>query len=797
MKNKSVIPVLILAVGLSVALLLAGLQLTSQRLHAAPTAATWYVDAATGSDSNDCLSPGSACLTVLAAANKAADGDSIQIAAGTYQENLDLSKTLTMTGAGPDATFLDGGGSHRVLQTAGIAGLRLENLTIQNGFVTGSGERGGGIYNLGTLHLVQVTVQNNEAENDGGGGIFNSGTLILENSQVISNSTNGAGGGVYGWNTSHTTLNNSLIEGNEASLGGGVFTSDVLVLADSTFSGNSAANGGGGVYLSGGEADLNSSTLTNNHSDSIGGAIYNSSGGITLTNVTVSANSADNYTGLANVGGSAAATVLNSTFAHNIATGTGLHYGGIASISSSTVTLSHTLFRNNGDRNCLASGAWTSSGYNLADDFYCDLHGTGDLEGEDALLGDLADNGGTTETHALLAGSPAIDAGNNATCAATDQRGVARPFDGDSSGTAVCDIGAFEAQLQLTISDASVLEGDAGTTEMVFTVTLAPMGNVPVSVNYTTVDGTAVSPTDYLADAGNLTFDPGETSQPITITVNGDTDDGADKTFTVQLSGASGADLIDSSGVGTIIDDDGLPSLAINDVTLTEGSGGAQVASFTVTLSPTDTQPVTVNYATVGGTAVAGEDFTAASDMLTFDPGESSQTIDVTIIGDTIDEADSETFSVVLSGPTNANISDGSGAGTINDDDTAQVSLAVGPTVPEGNSGSGTAVFTVILTNETAFPVTVEYQTSNACCGPQFATAGEDYEASSGTLTFNAGETSQTVAVTVYGDVTPEEDETFSLNINNPDPITVYASAASATIQNDDFAVFLPAILKP
>src|SRR5439155_22233245 len=100
-------------------------------------------------------------------------------------------------------------------------------------------------------------------------------------------------------------------------------------------------------------------------------------------------------------------------------------------------------------------GSITSAGHNLSSDGSCGLAGAGDLQKVDPKLGELADNGGPTQTHALLAGSPAIDAGDNASCPGTDQRGTARPVDGNSDGVAVCDIGAFEAPAGTTLPTAS------------------------------------------------------------------------------------------------------------------------------------------------------------------------------------------------------------------------------------------------------------------------------------------------------------------------------------------------------
>ena len=146
------------------------------------------------------------------------------------------------------------------------------------------------------------------------------------------------------------------------------------------------------------------------------------------------------------------------------------------------------------------------------------------------------------------------------------------------------------------------------------------------------------------------------------------------ETFTVNLSSPTNAVVSDASGLGTIKDDgtgsggtdDDRPSLAINDVVVNEGAG---TATFTVTLTGATTQSTTVAFATQDGTALAGSDYTAVSGTLTFAPGETTKTITVPILNDAVYEGP-ETFTVNLSSPTNAVVSDASGLGTIKDDGT-------------------------------------------------------------------------------------------------------------------------------
>ena len=182
------------------------------------------------------------------------------------------------------------------------------------------------------------------------------------------------------------------------------------------------------------------------------------------------------------------------------------------------------------------------------------------------------------------------------------------------------------------------MEGHSGTTLATFTATLSAASAQTVTVNYATANGTATAGSDYVAASGILTFAPGVSTRPISVTVNGDTTVEPNEAFSVTLSTPANAVLGTATGTGTITNDDtapGLPSLAIGNVTVTEGTSGTSPATFTVTLSPVSTQTVTVNFATANGTATAGSDYVAASGMLTFAPGVSTRPISVTINGGT------------------------------------------------------------------------------------------------------------------------------------------------------------------
>src|SRR3954452_6290447 len=343
----------------------------------------------------------------------------------------------------------------------------------------------------------------------------------------------------------------------------------------------------------------------------------------------------------------------------------------------------------------------------------------------------------------------------------------------------------------ISINDVSLSEGNSGTSLLTFTVSRT--GTASFSLDYATSDGSAAAGSDYDAIAlTTLNFAEGETSKTISVTVNGDTDAETNETFSVNLSNAvgPGATIIDATGLGTITDDDTPPAvgnISINDVSISEGNSGTKLATFTV--SRTGTAAFSVDYATSDGSASAGSDYTAIPlTTLNFAEGETTKTISVTINGDTTVEGD-ETFSVDLSnavGPSGT-ILDGTGAGTIQNDDAAAVvgNISINDvSISEGNSGTKLATFTVSRTGTAAF--SVDYATSNGS-----ASAGSDYAGIAlTTLNFAQGEASKTISVTINGDTVVEGDETFSVNLSNAVGLgaIITDGTGAGTIQNDDAA---------
>jgi hypothetical protein len=223
---------------------------------------------------------------------------------------------------------------------------------------------------------------------------------------------------------------------------------------------------------------------------------------------------------------------------------------------------------------------------------------------------------------------------------------------------------------RLTVEPVSRVEGDGGTTDFVFAATLSDPTNATVTVDWATGDWTAVAGEDYAAAGGTLIFGPGQTTQLITVPVNGDQGIEYDESFLVNFSNANGVVLGSDHTWGTILNDDG-SIISVSDGWAWEGSPGDVIyIAFTVSLSAPSTDTVTVDFTTVDGWATAGWDYMPVSGTLTFNPGEpTTQTIWVQVLGDYDYEGD-ESFSLSLSNNTgNTLIQPGGGNGTIWDDD--------------------------------------------------------------------------------------------------------------------------------
>jgi hypothetical protein len=353
----------------------------------------------------------------------------------TVAGGMVITEALTIEGPGAGLLTLSGNSTTRIFTVNVAVAVEIRGLALTRGIAPG-----GAIINSGVLTLTDVWVTNC-ISGSSGGGIYNFGTLTVANSTFSGNIAVNNGGGISNLGT--LTITNCQFIGNDAQFGGGIFNQGTLTMVDSTIAGNSASNSGGGLNCSG-TITITGSTFAGNSAASTGGAVDNW-GVLTLANSTLSGNSASTGGAISNSVG--VLSVIGSTLASNSASGAG---GGIhvSAAVAVPVDLNSTIVAGNS----AASGPelfgnlvfalnhsliQRRSGFTFAET----VPGS-NLIGRDPLLGPLADNGGPTPTHALLAGSPALDRGFRSPTVTEDQRG----YGFERVIGAAADIGAFESR---------------------------------------------------------------------------------------------------------------------------------------------------------------------------------------------------------------------------------------------------------------------------------------------------------------------------------------------------------------
>ncbi len=546
----------------------------------------------------------------------------------------ELAITESLSIAGPSPALLTiqrstAGGTpqFRLFNISNAGTVSLSGLTIANGSTLSAAQKGGGLLMADTtVSIENCVIRDHEAGNYGGGFAFLSGSLTVRKSVIHDNRTNDVGGGF-------------------------VIESGAFVMLDSTSRNNQCNNAGAGGLLFGGNSHLVNCSIVSNQSQGGAGGIFVLSGTAEIINSTISGNTtlAGDAGGVYRQGGTL--TILQSTIADNSASGSG---GGIANDAATAVSVGNSIVAAN-----QAGGAGPDVA-GLFDDLGGNLIGildgstgftTSTLVGTGAspinpLLGPLADNGGPTDTLALLAGSPALNAGIPANIPADtfDLDGNSNttepiPFDQRGPGflraIGTVDIGAYELQKAVSITPlaASLPEGTgAGTTAFTFTVSRTGDTTGDVTMDYA-VTGSGANPAN-AADfggtlpSGQITINDGDSSTILTIQVSRDALAELDETFIVTLSNPDNGFIVTGTpATGTILNDDLLT------VTLNQAAGQ---------LDPTNTSPV--NFTVVFSEPVTG--FATGDVSLTGTAGATTGTVTE------VAPNDGTTFSVAVTGMT-------------------------------------------------------------------------------------------------------------------------------------------------
>ena len=321
----------------------------------------------------------------------------------------------------------------------------------------------------------------------------------------------------------------------------------------------------------------------------------------------------------------------------------------------------------------------------------------------------------------------------------------------------------------ISINDIVITEGNSGTTNATFTVSLSEVSDKIVTVNYSTTNNTALNGDDYNLSANTLTFNPGITSQSIIVQVLGDIIDEGDETFYVNLSNANHAMISDNQGIGTITDDDPTPTVAFNSVS-SIGLESLSSADLQVDLSAVSGLEVTVDYV-VTGTATSA-DYTLANGTLIINVGDPNNNITIaSIVNDLLDE-NNETVVVTLSSPINATLGTNTvHTYTITDDDPTPT-IYFNSTASNGDESVSSAALLVDLSAASGLTVTVDYIVSGTA-------TSADYTLADGTFTINAGDPNNDITIaSIVDDLLYEEDETVIVTLSNP----VNASLGTNTV---------------
>ncbi len=413
---------------------------------------------------------------------------------------------------------------------------------------------------------------------------------------------------------------------------------------------------------------------------------------------------------------------------------------------------------------------------------------------------ETADSSATASDYVAASGTVTVSAGATSTTIAVDVLGdteieTDEEFTVALSNAVNASIGTGVAVgtivnddfVLLSISDASIDEGDGGSSMLNFAVTLDRPAIDDVTVDFASSNVIAEAGDDYAAGNDTLTIPAGDTLAVIGIEIFGDTNLETDEQLIVNLLNPSdNAEIADDEGIGLIVNDD-LPVVQINPASTIELDAGTRSVAVGVESNGTSAAEIIINYTTENGTAIAGSDYTNSSGSVTIAAGDTTASIPVDVIGDTVEE-DSEAFQVRITsiqGMAELDPSRDRARVTILDNDGAASGpqlFALNAGEEEGDSGSRSLSFVILLDEAQGNDVSVDYSTADVS-----AVAPGDYTAASGTATIVAGETETTVEVSINGDTDPEPNESLQLTLSNATPgISITTPTRTGSIIDDD-----------
>ncbi|MCA9140159.1 MAG: hypothetical protein KDB00_25480 [Planctomycetales bacterium] len=622
-------------------------------------------------------------------ANAHVGADTIVFAAGLIGGKITLSSgqlvisdDLSLNGPGAVELSISGNDASRVFDIQTGAKVTLDSLTITNG-ATSAGANpgyGGAIRSFGTLQIIRSVVTDSRTDGfiaDGGAIFQQGGRLSVIDSIVSSNSTaqNGSVGGAVRTANASVLIERSLFDSNSNShpsnsgtIGGALFASGGTVsIVDSTFSNNlnvGSDSAGGAIGVVDAVLNMSRSTIANNSTTGPGGGIYMevpAGPDATIVNSTISGNVSSNGNGGGIFVYRGRLHLLHDTITSNSAPdqfGSGLasFSNGASAVAFTTIKSSIVSGNINSDIDNLTTGSGTasifSSGFNLIGigNASVAFNQASDQTGvTDPGLGALANNGGLTETHALLPGSPAINAGGSSSAESFDQRGTgfARIVGG------IADVGAFEIQptdpsVTIAVDFTNIPEAAGVAT---FTATLSEISGDDVTVDLG-FSGAATLSNDYTVNATSIVIPAGSLTGSVAVTAVQDVLDDDAETIVVDILSVAGGTEDGVQQQTTTIDDDDLStiSVAVDSTTIGEDDAGVLTFTFTRDIASASAPELVVEFA-LSGSATAWADYASPGAInVTFAPGASTTVLLVAPNADSVAEPDESVTVTVLDG---------------------------------------------------------------------------------------------------------------------------------------------------